>query len=140
MSVDFLIDFIRFGSFCMKKLSAIFFLFLFISITELKELYRVPLLIEHFMKHKNENGSMSMIDFLKLHYVGEKQNDNDDQEDQQLPFKTVYENTGSSFFSGEHYFITGTIVSQKVPFYNNIYSAKVPVNFGNSLFRPPRLA
>jgi hypothetical protein len=124
----------------MKKFAAIFFLFLFISTTELKEFFRVPALIEHYLKHKNENGSLSLVNFLAIHYVGEKENDNDDREDAQLPFKGVDDSTVSSFFSAEHFFITEAQILPALPYYNSIYSAEVPVNFGQSLFRPPRQA
>ena len=124
----------------MKKISAIFFLLLFISTTELKELFRVPVLVDHFLKHKDSDRSMSVIDFLKIHYVGEKQDDNDDQEDGQLPFKGISESTVSSFFSGEHFFVSGTIIPQYTGFRHNYFQSSVPINFGNSLFRPPRLS
>lgn len=56
--------------------------------TELHELFRLPYLVEHFREHRDQNPSLSLLDFLALHYSGNHPEDKDDSEDQQLPFKS----------------------------------------------------
>lgn len=58
------------------------------SSTELHELARIPALLKHYSHHRSENPSLSLFDFLKLHYAGNHPNDNDESEDQGLPFKS----------------------------------------------------
>jgi len=45
-----------------------------------------------------ENGSLTLIDFLKIHYTKETQSDNDDTEDSRLPFKTIFDNHLSQLY------------------------------------------
>jgi len=74
-------------------------MFLFLSSSrEFVELSKLPLLIEHYKKHKMENGSLTLIDFLKIHYTKETQSDNDDTEDSRLPFKTIFDNHLSQLY------------------------------------------
>lgn len=55
--------------------------------TYLGELLKLPALIEHFYKHKKQDG-VSLMEFLKGHYTS-KHNDADQPEDERLPFKTI---------------------------------------------------
>lgn len=57
------------------------------ALTELHELFRLPLLIEHFLDHKEEDNNLGLFDFLQQHYTSEN-NDSDSDEDEQLPFKS----------------------------------------------------
>lgn len=75
----------------MKKLLAICFLTIYIaSATEIAQLLRFPLLIEHYFEHKAKNPAMSVVDFLEIHYNGDHlenhPHDDDYEEDQKLPF------------------------------------------------------
>jgi len=77
--------------FRMKRLLAICFLTIYIaSATEISQLLRFPLLIEHYFEHKEKNPALSVVEFLKVHYNGDHlQNhphDDDYDEDQRLPF------------------------------------------------------
>lgn len=61
---------------------------LFLNCTsELHQLFRIPLLFQHFRDHQTEDPSITFSGFLKLHYSGQHPADNDDNEDNQLPFK-----------------------------------------------------
>jgi hypothetical protein len=56
-----------------------------ISTTELYQLLKLPVLIEHYKEHKAQNTEMSFIDFLSLHYNQEFAHDDTDNK---LPFKS----------------------------------------------------
>lgn len=72
----------------MKTASTIFLLILMVSIqTPVGQLFKLPLLIEHFIKHQKRNG-VSLINFLDDHYSSDH-NDADLPEDEQLPFKSI---------------------------------------------------
>ncbi|HET9744643.1 MAG TPA: hypothetical protein VFP97_02955, partial [Chitinophagaceae bacterium] len=69
----------------MRTVATIFLLVLMVSIqTPIGQLFKLPLLIEHFIKHQKRNG-VSLIDFLEEHYSS-GHNDADLPEDEQLPF------------------------------------------------------
>jgi hypothetical protein len=58
--------------------------------TEIHQLWKVPFLIRHYLHHRNEDLSLSFISFLQIHYTDKDHpNDNDDKEDNELPFKSV---------------------------------------------------
>lgn len=70
----------------MRKLISILLLsFYLVSTTELYQFLKMPLLIEHYLKHKNLNHEMSFNAFLKAHY-GDPVKDNDSDQDKRLPF------------------------------------------------------
>ena len=73
----------------MKKVVSISFLIVFLlANTELHELLKVPLLLEHYILHKQEDKNQSFLTFIYKHYVSVQdhfhlQNDHDG-----LPLKT----------------------------------------------------
>lgn len=72
-----------------KRFATILLLFLFVTYgTELYQLYKLPFLVQHFIKHKHEDKNLSLIQFLAIHYTHGDVNDKDMQEDMKLPFKT----------------------------------------------------
>ncbi|MGX5816635.1 hypothetical protein ACWKWU_00475 [Chitinophaga lutea] len=60
-----------------------------VSCTELRELVKLPVLIQHFQEHKALNGGITFAAFLIDHYNNEPHTDNDEERDNQLPFKRV---------------------------------------------------
>lgn len=72
----------------MRTAVTIFLLVLMASIqTPAGQLLKLPLLIEHFIKHQKQNG-VSIVVFLDEHY-STNHNDDDKPEDEQLPFKNI---------------------------------------------------
>lgn len=65
-------------------------LLLITSSTELHQFMKIPFLLQHFHDHKNEDPSLSLLAFLKIHYTDNHHpDDNDDREDNELPFKSA---------------------------------------------------
>ena len=72
----------------MKSAVTIFLVVIMVSVqTPVGQLFKLPLLIEHYKKHQKQEG-VSLIDFLKDHYALDH-NDADLPEDEQLPFKNI---------------------------------------------------
>ena len=72
----------------MRNLTTILLLTLLtLTQTPLGQLVKLPVLIEHFYKHKLHDG-VSLFEFLNDHYTSEH-NDADQREDKRLPFKTI---------------------------------------------------
>lgn len=59
-----------------------------LSGTELHQLLRLPSLISHYKLHRQQDASLSVWEFLQLHYAGNHPEDNDEQDDAGLPFKS----------------------------------------------------
>ena len=82
----------------LQKHLAILILFCYLcSATELSQLFKLPLLFEHYKEHQSEDPSLSFLTFLKLHYFDDMNNsqDNDSEKDMKLPFK--HSNISSAF-------------------------------------------
>ncbi len=73
----------------MKKTTAIlFFAIYLLSATEAHQLLKLPLVFEHYKEHQKEDGHLSMVVFLVMHYMHGSPKDKDYDKDMQLPFKT----------------------------------------------------
>ena len=73
----------------MKKWFVYFLLFTYlISFSEVRQLAKIPNLIEHFISHKLSDSGMSVFAFIKMHYIDEQVKDKDYKQDMKLPFKT----------------------------------------------------
>ena len=73
----------------LKKLIAISFCCTYLfSTTELHELIKLPLLIEHFAEHREQNKHITLWKFLYIHYSMGDVKDVDYDKDMKLPFKS----------------------------------------------------
>lgn len=84
----------------LKRIFAITLLSVYlISLTELNQLVKLPLLVEHFIKHKEKDSQLSLLAFLDMHYAHGDVKDADYDEDMQLPFKSHDKCVNASFIS-----------------------------------------
>jgi len=73
----------------LKKIIAILFLTIYLlSVTEAYQLLKLPVIFQHFAEHKKENGKITFLEFLDIHYMHGSPMDKDYERDMQLPFKT----------------------------------------------------
>jgi hypothetical protein len=125
-----------------KKLICIVFLGAYlISSTELRQLLKFPLLIQHYTEHKEQNKNLGLLQFLAMHYNDEDIIDLDYSKDQQLPFKSQGGYTGAVLS-----------VFEPIPFYSLIPKVEIalPVShavsnesfisstFRSSIWQPPK--
>ncbi len=72
----------------MKNIAALFLVSIYLfSATDLKELLRVEVVIEHLHEHQKNDSSVSLYQFLVMHYITDDHDDKDNERDMQLPFK-----------------------------------------------------
>lgn len=112
-----------------------------LSSTQLKELLKLPILVEHFNEHRALNAQMSFIDFLCMHYAEGNVKDADYEKDMRLPFKSA-ENSSVGYIS---FYLPAPVFKQDVLVhfterkqsfagYNFTYSSA----FLSSIWQPPR--
>ncbi|MBC8985033.1 hypothetical protein H9X96_04510 [Pedobacter sp. N36a] len=78
----------------MKKHVSIFVtIVLLIFSTGLQELIKLPLLFQHYFEHKALNEDISFSVYLFDHYNSIPHTDNDEDRDNQLPFKSIDKNS-----------------------------------------------
>jgi hypothetical protein len=73
-----------------KKIATSILLLIYLfSATAIGELFKLPMLVEHYYDHRKENKNTSLVAFLTMHYQTEDGTDKDAKEDSQLPFKSI---------------------------------------------------
>ena len=74
--------------FSLKFVATISIIFvMFMAQSPLNQLLKFPILVNHFLEHKQKKSTLSFIDFIKEHYSDNINHDNDSDRDMQLPFK-----------------------------------------------------
>ncbi len=122
----------------MKKLISILLLSLYlVSTTELYQLLKMPLLIEHYIQHKSLNSEMSLTAFLKTHY-DHPVKDSDHDQDQKLPFVSHASLLSVAFTLILDFHFTKKVhnpIEIKKTFYKSILYNKEIIN---SIWEPPK--
>ncbi len=129
----------------MKKLFSILFLsiYLFTAI-QLNEYLKIPVLVEHFSEHKQENPKLSLWDFICEHYSHVEVFDADYEKDMKLPFKSNHSCCScSSIFT----FLSAiqTFDFENKSFQNEYkkpnfgYTFSFISNFHSSIWQPPKI-
>jgi hypothetical protein len=57
--------------------------------TELCQLFKAPVLFEHYYEHKGGDKSLTFLSFIREHYFNGDERDPDYARDMQLPFKSA---------------------------------------------------
>ncbi len=123
----------------MNKLIVYFLVFVFLCAnTSLGQLVKLPNLVEHYKAHKNElsSNSISFIEYIKLHYA---KNVDNNQDHQNLPFKTL-DNSISvlfvfPFMTFQIPIVNSIIAIKKKFFYNKSFTSNLII----SIWLPPKI-
>lgn len=125
----------------MRKILSILFISLYIiGGTELGQLLKLPLLVQHYMKHKVCDDSITFLDFLDEHYGHGNVMDGDYEEDMKLPFKK----TESDFTQVQHVNLCSSEL--RMPGVVEMYFEKpvmvfhcyLPLMYLDAIWQPPR--
>jgi hypothetical protein len=125
-----------------KKIISIFFFSVYLlATTQLSELLKLPVLVQHYMEHKLENKSLSFIDFLEIHYAHGSPRDADYDKDMKLPFKTI----DNSNISSIHFYTpfpnfkqTPIVYLQNRKLLFSEYAFTYSSTFLSSIWQPPK--
>ncbi len=126
----------------MRKISAILFLTVLVfSQTELHQILKLPILVQHYFEHKAESKDISLSQFIVLHYFSGDPVDDDYARDMQLPFKT----------NDCLQVITSIVVPEEIVFelpfetplikdFPKFHNDWIESSYAKSIFRPPQFA
>jgi hypothetical protein len=125
----------------LKKATAILFLFVQLSTTtEFSQLFKLPVLWQHYQEHRENNKNVSFMSYLAMHYFNGDVKDADYDRDMQLPFKTTTHYQVASVAS----ILPAPIVPVEPPSYNHL-SEIVPSDdtfissqFLSAIWQPPK--
>ncbi len=123
-----------------KKAAYIFLAIYLLGATELSQLLKIPLLIEHYTEHKLDNGNLSLLSFMYMHYVGDDGDTTDEQKDQNLPFKSAhFQMQNTVVFAVFKYELPKIFVNMNRSVWPVMQSNSLSSIALGSLFRPPRV-
>ncbi len=129
----------------MKKYVSIVLLFFYVfSMTEVHQLLKAPILVEHYLEHKSEDKSLTLISFLEMHYLNGFTKDADYEKDMKLPFKTTQDNCFNAVVllpTPEKFELNGDVYgdnfkSTKILQKNQIFIS----NYLSAIWQPPKIA
>lgn len=110
--------------------------------TPLKELAKLPLLIEHFIEHVEANPHLDIVSFLNMHYFNGDPIDEDYEEDMKLPFKTLDFSSSvvfliiPSFHEAILPYVSKIVTNLTSPNYKNDFSKSAALS---SIWQPPKI-
>lgn len=126
----------------MKKYITILFLAAYLSSsTQLIEVLKLPLLIEHYFEHKAENQNITFIQFIKLHY-SENQHYEQHHKEKQLPFKAISQANFNAIAIHKTNFIetvSSNRISNPILKHTVHYSSKYISYYKATIWQPPRI-
>ena len=126
----------------LKKLIPIILLSVYLnSFQEFRQVFKLPILMEHFINHQLVNNDYTLMGFFEHHYVN-KSLDNDYKQDKKLPFRTYDFSTVSTplvctFQEFPEYIPKKpkTLITEKINHY--FYKKNFISDFHYSIFQPP---
>lgn len=109
------------------------------SVTELHQLLKLPVLVSHFMEHRSANSDLGFGEFIAMHYAT---NHDHDSRDKELPFKSFCDSAcASAVYLPAAYSLT---IQQPVLFDEIIFGEYLPPNNGSNfqriVWQPPRMS
>ena len=127
----------------MRKYIAIALVSIYVfSMTEVHQLLKMPLLVEHYLAHKDADKELSLLSFLEMHYLNGSHMDADSKHDMQLPFKNMQDNHPNVMVTLPNgYIFFETLPSIKTD--GSIIVSKSQVlesNYLKSIWQPPKIA
>lgn len=126
----------------MRNLCSIWLLTIYLcSTTQLGELLKLPILIEHFIEHRQQDPYFSLGSFLNMHYLADTVIDDDYSRDMELPFKTISPalTVAASFTLPDIDYSLALkpvvkIIKEEQPRYNVMLRS----NYFNTIWQPPK--
>lgn len=120
----------------MKRFAAICMLMIHLGLfTEMHELASIPLLVQHYLEHREKVPEMSFVDFLVMHYKSDVPHDSTDMK---LPFKDHSTVTTPTFAAPEQKVSLGAQMPATTREFSSNYISVIPSSGLDEIFQPPR--
>ena len=123
-----------------KSILVLFAIFYLFTVTEFKQFLKIPVLIDHYYEHLEENEHLSLVDFVSIHYLEGLVYDDDVARDMQLPFRNPDQQVSISIVSTEIEFSINyehflNFSSLSIHVFND---SRPTLSFNSSIWHPPQ--
>jgi hypothetical protein len=101
----------------------------------------MPLLVEHFIEHRQENSHLNVWQFLYMHYAMGDVHDADHAKDVKLPFKShdnCVASTINVYLPSQHVIITKTVQFIEARHFNT-QEQFLQSTFLSNIWQPPKI-
>ena len=125
-----------------KVIATLLFSIYLLSSTELYQILKVNVLIEHFYETQQKDTSVSLARFLIMHYITDDGNDSDNARDSQLPFKSnsiITHGFAVFILNKPEEVIVNSICEIKADF-NNYHTPFSYTSFCDMVWNPPQIS
>jgi len=113
-----------------------------LSATQLYELLKINVLLEHYEETKKHDGPVSFVHFLVMHYITDDGNNKDDDRDSQLPFKShagFIANNSSIVILNKSGEVSLTPIGADKRVFGNYNDPFIISNFCDRVWNPPKV-
>jgi hypothetical protein len=107
-----------------------------VNSNEFAQLCKLPVLLHHFLDHRAKTGGLTFAGFLLQHYTRETSSDNDEQEDNRLPFKNVADHPPLPYIALQKLSVAIGFFSEAT-IQHSIYRGWKPFDLVYPVFHPP---
>lgn len=119
----------------MKRVLVYFLVTCFLSGSALTEVFKVPLLVSHYIDHVSRNPKINFVDFLAMHYWGNDILDHDGNQDMKLPFKKIFQGHHQLLFCDDQNF---ELIGNRVCISDDLYFFYLKKEISTTLVKPYR--
>ncbi len=124
----------------MKRSATIILLVISIISGTEREILKFPVLLQHFQEHKQLDDKITFVRFLIDHYNDVPHTDNDEERDNQLPFKKIDFNIQASPVLPDNFYVD--LRKPVQPASPNVFFPKndtlIPSANVNNIWQPPK--
>lgn len=114
-----------------------------LSATSFSELLKVDVLIKHYQETELKSGYIAFEDFLVMHYITDDGNSQDDDRDEQLPFKShssLVANTFSSFIINRSVEMVFLLPATDEIHFSDYCNPFISSTYCQQVWNPPRIS
>ncbi len=111
---------------------------------QFSELFKLPIVAEHFDEHQTEDANLTIWEFISIHYMHGEVDDDDFDKDMKLPFKSLtFSNTYTITFCNPllDYELPKNVFfksSDKKTIFG--YQFSFSADYFNSIWQPPKFS
>lgn len=122
-----------------KKLAILLICLHLFGNTEAGQVFKMPVLLQHYKQHCENNKGLGFIEFIIMHYAGDDGTHTDDEQDQQLPCHNLQQHTMHLMFAPMLNTVSESVAPAPASARSSVFiTTGIPQSRAGRLWQPPR--